>query len=62
MNFVGAGSLIAQDADIVLMVHRDNAFVDKIAVTIEKNRNRGYNFSDNKALLNFDRTRIYEGE
>lgn len=55
-------SLIAQDADIVLMVHRDNAFVDKIAVTIEKNRNRGYNFSDNKALLNFDRTRIYEGE
>ena len=55
-------SLIAQDADIVLMVYRDKDFPNKIAVSIEKNRNRGYNFDDNKVLLEFDRTRIYEGE
>ncbi len=55
-------SYVAQDADIVLMVYRDKDFPNKIAVSIEKNRNRGYNFDDNKVLLEFDRTRIYEGE
>lgn len=55
-------SYVAQDSDIVLMVYRDKEYPGKIGVSIEKNRNRGYNFDDNSVLLNFDRTRIYEDE
>lgn len=53
-------SYIAQDADIVLMVARDETAPDLITVSVQKNRNRGYNKDDNLVLLNFDKTKITE--
>lgn len=53
-------SYIAQDADIVLMVSRDEDSPDLIGVSIQKNRNRGYDVKNNEALLNFDKTKITE--
>jgi len=53
-------SSIAQDADIVLFVHRDKDIPDKIAVQITKNRNRGYAYDDDKVLLEFVDTKITE--
>lgn len=40
INDLRGSSYIAQDADIVLLVHRDNDYPDYIVVTLEKNRNR----------------------
>lgn len=40
INDLRGSSYIAQDADIVLMVHRDKDFPDDIIVSLEKNRNR----------------------
>lgn len=40
INDLRGSSYIAQDADIVLMVHKDKQFKDDIIVTLEKNRNR----------------------
>lgn len=53
-------SFIAQDADIVLMVYREEEWPDKIAVCIVKNRNRGYDYKNDKVALDFDRTKITE--
>jgi replicative DNA helicase len=53
-------SYIAQDSDIVLMVSRDEETPDLISVSIQKNRNRGYDYNDHEALLNFDKTKITE--
>lgn len=53
-------SYIAQDADVVLMVSRDESTPDSIAVSIQKNRNRGYDKDKNEVLLNFDKTKITE--
>lgn len=53
-------SYIAQDADIVLMVSRDESTPDSIAVSIQKNRNRGFDKDKNEVLLNFDKTKITE--
>lgn len=51
-------SYIGQDADIVLMVTRRKEAPDLIEVTIQKNRNRGYDYDNNQVLLKFDKTRI----
>lgn len=51
-------SYIAQDADIVLMVGRNPANESDMNVRIEKNRNRGYDYNNNDAILIFDKTRI----
>lgn len=53
-------SLIAQDADIVLMVHRSQEEPQFLDVTIEKNRNRGFDPNDNLATYKFDGTTITE--
>lgn len=53
-------SYIAQDADIVLMVRRNEknpAFIDVLLV---KNRNRGIDFQRNQVAFNFDATKITE--
>lgn len=52
-------SYIAQDADIVLMVGRDKEFPNQIAVTCEKNRNRG--IADYEpVVLDWHQTKITE--
>lgn len=54
-----SSSYIAQDADIVLMVGReDNG--DKMLVKIEKNRNRGFDYKNPVIELDFDRTKLTE--
>lgn len=50
-------SYIAQDADIVLMVGRNEG---DMCVRIEKNRNRGFDYDDATVSLDFDRTRLSE--
>lgn len=55
-------SYIAQDADVVLMVTRDSMLPNSIAVSCEKNRNRGYDFNNNTVALDFNNTRITEPE
>lgn len=40
INDLRGSSYIAQDADIVLMVHRDRKYPEDIFVSLEKNRNR----------------------
>lgn len=59
MEDLRGSSYIAQDADIVLMVGRDfdNG---KLIVTIEKNRNRGFDYKNNSVDLDFDSTKITE--
>lgn len=51
-------SYIAQDADIVLMVGRDQDDQHSLLVRIEKNRNRGYDYSDNVAYMYLDGIKI----
>jgi replicative DNA helicase len=52
-------SYIAQDADIVLMVSRNKEYPDQIAVTCEKNRNRG--IADYEpVVLDWQQTKITE--
>jgi replicative DNA helicase len=52
-------SLIAQDADIVLMVGR-NPDTSQMMVKIEKNRNRGFDHENNETELTFDGIRLTE--
>ena len=59
MEDLRGSSYIAQDADIVLMVGRDFDN-DKLIVTIEKNRNRGFDYKNNSVDLDFDSTKITE--
>lgn len=59
MEDLRGSSYIAQDADIVLMVGRDFDN-DKLIVTIEKNRNRGFDYKRNSIDLDFDSTKITE--
>lgn len=47
-------SYIAQDADIVLMVGRSKENEKALYVSIEKNRNRGYDYKDNVAEMYID--------
>jgi len=54
-----SSSYIAQDADIVLMVGKSDDS-SKIAVRIEKNRNRGFAWNDNEREFIFDNTKILE--
>lgn len=51
-------SYIAQDADIVLMVERESDGGKHLLVSIVKNRNRGYDFENNQAVLKFDQTKL----
>lgn len=51
-------SYIAQDADIVLMVEREKDNGKHVLVTIVKNRNRGYDYENNQAVLLFDQTKL----
>lgn len=51
-------SYIAQDADIVLMVGRDPEDQHSLMVRIEKNRNRGYDYSDNVAEMYLDGIKV----
>lgn len=53
-------SYIAQDADIVLMVGRVPEDQTVMMVKIEKNRNRGYDYNDDMATLEFDKTIVRE--
>lgn len=52
-------SYIAQDADIVLMVGRDASDEHQLAVKIEKNRNRGYDYLDDVAEMYLDKITIH---
>jgi replicative DNA helicase len=52
-------SYIAQDADIVLMVARDEADEHLLGVRIDKNRNRGFDFKNNVAELYLDKIKVY---
>lgn len=55
-------SYIAQDADIVLMVSREETSPHLIEVSIKKNRNRGFEVGKDEVLLAFDKTKITERE
>lgn len=57
-------SYIAQDADIVLMVARSPDYPDKMVVRVDKNRNRGIDYADNKnvEVLNFDGVKLTSKE
>lgn len=55
-------SYIAQDADIVLMVGRKPEEANCMKISIEKNRNRGYDFKDNIADMYLDGIKIYDNE
>lgn len=55
-------SYIAQDADIVLMVGRDPKDASKLAVKIEKNRNRGYSYLEDTADMFLDGIKIYDNK
>lgn len=60
INDLRGSSYIAQDADIVLMVQRDQDLPTKILVRLEKNRNRyGCDIGTEK-FFNFDATKITE--
>lgn len=54
-------SYIAQDADIVLLVGRDKDDESTLFVSIEKNRNRGYNYKANEIELYLDQITIHNG-
>jgi replicative DNA helicase len=51
-------SYIGQDADIVLMVGRDKDIPNKLFVQIQKNRNRGFDYNNDKAELDIDGIKI----
>lgn len=53
-------SYIAQDADIVLMVGRKQDEPNLMKVSIEKNRNRGYDYKDNIADMHIDGIKVYD--
>lgn len=58
MEDLRGSSYIAQDADIVLMVGRKKGDDHTMKIAIEKNRNRGFSFSDNVAELYLDAIRV----
>jgi replicative DNA helicase len=60
MDDLRGSSYIAQDADVVLMVDRDNEYPNQIIVTCEKNRNRGADLAKNVVILDFNKTKITE--
>jgi len=49
----------SSDADIVLLCGRSTDG-SKLGITIEKNRNRGFDYQDNEISLNYDKTKISE--
>lgn len=51
-------SYIAQDADVVIMVQRDENHTDKLLIRLEKNRNRYGMSVGAEALLVLDRTNL----
>ncbi len=53
-------SYIAQDSDIVLMVSRKEEHPDLIGISIQKNRNRGYDLGNNEITLGFHKTKIID--
>lgn len=59
MEDLRGSSYIAQDADIVLLCGRSEDG-SKLGITIEKNRNRGFDYKDNEREFNYDRTKITE--
>lgn len=61
MDDLRSSSFIAQDADIVLMVGRPEGIAgDTLGIKIEKNRNRGFDYDDAEAVLNFNNTKLTE--
>lgn len=58
MEDLRGSSYIAQDADIVLMVGRKKGDDHTIKIAIEKNRNRGYDFSNNVAELYLEAIKV----
>lgn len=60
MNDLRGSSYIAQDADIVLMVGRNPEDRNQVSVTIEKNRNRGFNYDKDTQIFDFDGTNLEE--
>lgn len=62
MDDLRGSSLIAQDADIVLMVGREPGIANKMLVRIEKNRNRGFDRDNNTIELYTDKIKLIEEE
>lgn len=60
MDDLRGSSYIAQDADIVLMVGRNPENDTEFKVRIEKNRNRGFRTSEDRAELQFDGVKLSE--
>ncbi len=60
MEDLRGSSLIAQDADIVLMVGRDPEHPEVFGVRIEINRGRGFDPENDTVYLDFDSTKISE--
>lgn len=60
INDLRGSSYIAQDADIVLMVERDQKYPENIYVTLAKNRNRYGTPIGTKAIMGFNATKITE--
>lgn len=53
-------SYIGQDADIVLMVGRDQENQHSLKVKIHKNRNRGYDYNHDVADMYIDGIKVYD--
>jgi replicative DNA helicase len=62
MEDLRGSSYMAQDADIVLMVGRKEDDPKHTYVKIEKNRNRGYDYERNVAVLYTDKIKIMNDE
>lgn len=62
INDLRGSSYIAQDADVVLMVSRPEEYPNALAVTVQKNRNRGFDKDNNEAILAFQQARLLELE
>lgn len=61
MEDLRGSSYIAQDADIVLMVHRPTDENNTMVVEVQKNRNRGFNPEKNAVKFMFDGVKLDEG-
>jgi replicative DNA helicase len=62
MEDLRGSSYLAQDADIVLMVGRKENDADHLFVKIEKNRNRGFDYEQDTAVLSLDKIKIFNDE
>lgn len=60
MDDLRGSSYIAQDADVVLMVERPQEYAHHMAITIEKNRNRGFDPGNATVVLDFKATKLME--